>query len=282
MQYDYILARKSQLHFYKDVPLYTKTSNGFVLYKPEGMTLGGMRLNEARHPHRMYMLKKDKLKGLQEAQKGFNHQLTKNIQSGSKEQIKETLVTMMDETLTEPRSGSLEGVSETIDILMSDYAQESQVVESLWKVSFQDYTTALHSINVMAFALGFAAHTGFNSHDMKIFGLAALLHDVGKTKIDPEILQAAGKLSDEEFEEMKKHTTIGFNILDKCQFNDQRIKLTALDHHEKLDGSGYPNGKSNLSEIAQIIGIIDCYEALTNDDRPYRSAMDPLKALEII
>jgi hypothetical protein len=76
---------------------------------------------------------------------------------------------MMDETLAEPRSGSLEGVSETIDILISDYFKETQVVENLWKVSSKDYTTVLHSINVMAIALGFAAHTGFDRQEMKIF-----------------------------------------------------------------------------------------------------------------
>lgn len=279
---EYIPARKSQLNFYQDIPLYTKADQGFVLYKPPGTTLSDMRVSEARHPNKLYILQKDKLRGLQEAQKGFNKQLTKNIQSGSSEQIKETLVAMMEETLAEPRSGSLEGVSDTIDILISDYSKETQVIENLLKVSSKDYTTVLHSINVMAFALGFAANTGFDHQEMKIFGLAALLHDVGKTKINPEILQAPRKLSDQEFEEMQKHTIIGFNILDKCQFSDKRIKFVALDHHEKTDGKGYPNGKSNLPEFAQIIGIIDCYEALTNDDRPYRSAMDPLKALKII
>jgi len=279
---EYIPARESQFNFYREIPLYTKADKSFVLYKPAGMTLGDMRLNEARHPNKLYIQQKDKLKGLQEAQKAFNKLLTTNIQSGRPEQIKETLVTMMEETLDEPRSGGLEGVSETIDILVSDYSRETQVVESLWKVSSQDYTTVLHSINVMAFALGFAAHTDFDLQEMRIFGLAALLHDVGKTKIDPEILQAARKLSDREFEEMQKHTIIGFNILDKCQFSDRRIKFVALNHHEKIDGTGYPNANNNLPEFAQIIGIIDCYEALTNDDRPYRRAMDPLKALKVI
>lgn len=259
-----------------------KTDRGFVLYKPHGKTLGDMRLNEARHPNILYMLKKDKLKGLQEAQKGFNKKLKDHIQSGSKEEIKETLVTMMEETLAEPRSGSLEGVSETIDILVSDYSRESKVVENLLKVSSKDYTTALHSINVMALALGFAGYVNFDLYELKIFGLSALLHDVGKTKINPNILKTSKKLSVKEFEEMKTHTTLGFNILDKCQFSDKRIKFAALDHHERLDGTGYPNGKNNLSEFGQILSIIDCYEALTNDDRPYRSAMDPMEALTLI
>ncbi len=81
---------------------------------------------------------------------------------------------------------------------------------------------------------------------------------------------------------MQRHTIEGYNILTNCQFKNKEIKFTALYHHEKLDGSGYPYGKKKISETAQIIGLIDCYEALTNDDRPYRSAIDPLSALTLI
>ncbi|MCP4374139.1 MAG: diguanylate cyclase, partial [Deltaproteobacteria bacterium] len=60
------------------------------------------------------------------------------------------------------------------------------------------------------------------------------------------------------------------------------IALTALQHHEKLDGSGYPHGITSTKGTAQIIGFIDCYEALTNDDRPYRNAMSPFKTLKLM
>lgn len=70
--------------------------------------------------------------------------------------------------------------------------------------------------------------------------------------------------------------------LNGCNFSNQNIKLSALQHHEKIDGSGYPNGLENIPEASQIIGIIDCYEALTNDDRPYRNAMDPFRTLALI
>jgi HD-GYP domain-containing protein (c-di-GMP phosphodiesterase class II) len=70
--------------------------------------------------------------------------------------------------------------------------------------------------------------------------------------------------------------------LKRCRFSNPEVKLTALQHHEKLDGSGYPSGLTQISEIAQIISILDCFEALTNDDRPYRDAMIPYKALDLI
>jgi HD-GYP domain-containing protein (c-di-GMP phosphodiesterase class II) len=68
----------------------------------------------------------------------------------------------------------------------------------------------------------------------------------------------------------------------ECKFGNDTIKTTALQHHEKLDGSGYPSGRTNIDEFAQIVSIIDCYEALTNYERVYRKAMKPLSALELI
>ncbi len=195
--------------------------------------------------------------------------------------MKETLTVIMEETLTEPRSGSLEGISETMDIL-TEYTAESDVIINLLAVSTTDYSTILHSINVMTFALGFGVSLNYSQPELKMLGLAALLHDVGKTKVDPEILTAPRKLTREEFEQMQSHSLIGYNILKTCNFKSKVIRMSALEHHEKLDKSGYPNGKGNISDISQIIGIIDCYEALTNDDRPYRSAMAPYDALKII
>jgi HD-GYP domain-containing protein (c-di-GMP phosphodiesterase class II) len=75
---------------------------------------------------------------------------------------------------------------------------------------------------------------------------------------------------------------MGYDILSKCNFGYKEIALTALQHHEKLDGSGYLHGITNVKKTAQIVGFIDCYEALTNDDRPYRNAMSPLKTLKLI
>jgi HD-GYP domain-containing protein (c-di-GMP phosphodiesterase class II) len=70
--------------------------------------------------------------------------------------------------------------------------------------------------------------------------------------------------------------------LKRCKFSNPEVKLTALQHHEKLDGSGYPSGSTQITEFAQIISILDCFEALTNDERPYRDSMIPYNALDLI
>jgi len=277
---EYIIARKSQLKFYTSVELYRKTAeNKFALYKRSGIRLKDMRIDQGMHPKELFIKQSDKLRGLQEAQKGFNRELENNAKSGDHVKVKETLLTIMEETFTEPRSGSLEGISGTVNILVSDYSKESDVVRNLIDLSRRDYATTLHSINVMAFALGFAFNMGYSQAESRVLGLSALLHDVGKTKIDQDILTIPRKLTIEEFEEMKTHTTIGYNILKECKFSERDIALVALQHHEKLDGSGYPNNTTKISRTAQIIAIIDCYEALTNDDRPYRRRMGALDTL---
>ena len=81
---------------------------------------------------------------------------------------------------------------------------------------------------------------------------------------------------------MQAHTTIGFQILKQNTNSLGKARTGCIEHHEKLDGSGYPKGTGEISECGQILSIIDCYEAITNDDRPYRSAMDPLRALEMM
>ena len=278
-----ILARKSQIKFYKNTALYIKGEiNKFSLYKSAGVTIKDMRINEKRLPAELYIKKKDKIKSIQEAQKGFNRQLGLNIKLENPAKVKEILVTIMQETFEEPRSGSLEGISDTINILISADSRQFDVVKQLLKISFIDYTTVLHSINVMAFSLVYAFYTQMDIHQTKSLGLSALLHDVGKTKIDQNILKSPRSLTNEEFEEMKKHTILGYNILKRCKFTDKNICLVALEHHEKLDSSGYPYGTKQISEAAQIIGIIDCYEALTNNERPYRSAMIPIDTLTFI
>jgi HD-GYP domain-containing protein (c-di-GMP phosphodiesterase class II) len=283
MEQEYIPAKKPLLNFYKDVPLYYRTEDKkFVLYKSSGKTLLDMRIDEGLYPEKLYIKQDDKIKGIQEVQKVFNQQLKIDIRSDNPEKVKETLVNIMEETFTEPKSGSLEGMSESVDIIVHEYTEHYDVMKNLLAVTSKDYTTAIHSINVMSLVLGYAFYVNFSLPQKKVLGLSALLHDVGKTKINSELLTMTEKLTEEEFKEMRRHTIEGYNILTHCKFKDKEIKYTALNHHEKLDGSGYPNGKKKLSETDQIVGLIDCYEALTNDDRPYRRAIDPFSALKLI
>ena len=283
MQANYIKARKSNLFLYQTVPLYYRAnSERFGIYKPAGMYLKEMRVKENLIPRELYLKKADKAIGTRDVQRAFNQQLQDDIKSNNLENVKTTLVNLVNEMFSEPATGVLELLSTTVNIIVGEYIKEPEVIKNFWLISDKDYTTALHSVNVMALAIRYAISRRYNKTKTKLLGLCALLHDVGKTRTDINILTAPRKLSDEDFAKIKSHPIQGYNLLKRCKFSNPEVKLTALQHHEKLDGSGYPSGLTQISKVAQIISILDCFEALTNDDRPYRDSMLPFKALDLI
>jgi len=280
---EFTLIKSSHFFAYQKFPLFYQSVNGdFVLYKPAGITLEDMRIRERLLPKKLYIQNRNKIKAVQEIQKEYNSQLKQSIQQKDRANVRNIVHNVVRVTLEEPVSGSIEGMKETVGILVSEFTKDFNVVKSLLDLAAKDYTTVLHSVNVMALALGYARYVNYDQGQKRILGLAALLHDVGKVRIKTEVLQAPRQLTNDEFREVQQHTLKGYNILDKCKFSNPEIKMTALQHHEKLDGTGYPLQTFKITEFAQIVSIIDCYEALTNDDRLYRKSMTPLNALEII
>ncbi len=282
MSKKWILVRKSNIKYYEEVKLYYRNPAGnVVLYKPEGMRFDDESLKH-KYVDEYYIKKEDKVRCLRAAQQGFSKNLLHNIVQNDTATVKNELINLIDETLSEPRSGGLETAPELIENIAESYSSQPDIIKNLAKISFSDYTTTIHSVNVMALTMGYCFYTGCSLERTRDFGLAALLHDLGKTEIPGDILTANRSLTDKEFEKIKKHPALGYTILKETGFDLTIAVQGALEHHEKLDGSGYPKGKTNISECGMILGIIDCYEAITNDDRPYRSAMAPLDALSLI
>lgn len=282
LEKNYIPIRNSQINYYKDVGLYYIEGGSFVLYKPPGKLITDLRMKEARHPTELYIHQNDRMAAIKELQRGFNQQISQSIKTGNALSVKSTLCNLVEETLAEPRSGTLRALPETVDILVSGYSKNPEIIKTFATISFKDYSTVIHSVNVMALTLGFCFYSKLTMHETKRLGLSALLHDVGKTEIPDNILKAPRKLTDEEFKIMKRHPKVGEYIIKiKSEIGDG-IARGALEHHEKLDGSGYPEGVRHISFVGQLLGIIDCYEALTNEERPYRRAKSPLDTLKLI
>jgi HD-GYP domain-containing protein (c-di-GMP phosphodiesterase class II) len=253
----------------------------FHLYKPAGTKIDALRLNQGMHP-RLYIHQADRLEAIREIHKGFNQDLAHSIETGDMKSVKSTLCHLVAETLAEPRAGMLQSLPATMDILVGGYSKQPAILRTFATISNKDYTTVIHSVNVMALALSYAFCAGLSLHEAKRLGLSALLHDVGKAGMPSKILTAPRKLTPDEFEVIKSHPTIGGQIISEVNHLGEDIALGALEHHEKLDGSGYPQGTRKISFNGQLIGIVDCYEALTNEDRPYRRARDPMETLKII
>lgn len=148
--------------------------------------------------------------------------------------------------------------------------------------SFDDYTF-FHSVNVAVLSIIMGIALNLNKSDLYKLAMGALLHDVGKVFINQDLLNKKGKLTDEEFEIMKSHSINGYRYI-KSNFNvPVRSYIAVLDHHEKWDGTGYPNNKlgEDISLFGRIIAIADVYDALTSD-RPYKKSSLPANVIEYI
>lgn len=278
-------VKGAKINFYKDTELYYKVEGGYVLYKETGFTLSDIRIVEKKHPP-LFIKSVDRIDAIKEAQKGFNKEISKAAKKdGGHTRVRDLLSETVEDTF---KNGNLDGdlvkgLGETIKVLSKEYADNPAVIQNLLKISSADYSTINHSISVMVLTLGYLLHYG---HDLALIsqvGLGALLHDVGKVKVSPVIVKAERSLHRYEFEEMKKHPIFGKEILLNHGLSKDVLDVV-VGHHEKIDGSGYPNGKRDrrVSYACRLIGIVDSYEALTCDDRPYRKALEPFEALKVI
>jgi putative nucleotidyltransferase with HDIG domain len=165
--------------------------------------------------------------------------------------------------------------------IIDDLSGHPDAMLMLTNINLTDSYLFQHSLNVCIYATMLGLSFGYNREDLTTLGLGAMLHDIGKTKIHPHILRKPSKLTNEEFDEMKNHTTLGFQIL-KDEPNIPLISAhCAYQHHERLNGSGYPRGiKGNdIHEFARWIGLVDSYDAMTTT-RVYRNPLLPHQAME--
>ncbi|MDR3351666.1 MAG: HD-GYP domain-containing protein [Zoogloeaceae bacterium] len=151
---------------------------------------------------------------------------------------------------------------------------------SLARLKTADNYTYMHSIAVCALMIALARQMQFDEAQTKNAGLAGLIHDVGKMRIPLEILNKNGKLTDEEFALMKTHPAEGYRILQDSSAVAPEVMDVCLAHHEKLDGTGYPQGLKGegISLFARMSAICDVYDAITSA-RPYKSGWDPAESL---
>jgi len=194
---------------------------------------------------------------------------------------KSVLIELVKTTMSDPiKIEMLHNVKEYVNEMTEEFFKDENVLRHMVMTSIHDYSTSIHITNAMLFAFTYGFHEKLPMDMIKELCLAALMHDIGKIEIPDYILQANRKLSPEEFEIVKNHPVDGFKILADTNFPDA-IKYAAKEHHEKLDGSGYPDGMTNPRHMSRIITVIDIFEALTNW-RPYKSEMNGYTALEIM
>ncbi|OMG56351.1 phosphodiesterase [Azonexus hydrophilus] len=152
---------------------------------------------------------------------------------------------------------------------------------SLARLKTADDYTYLHSVAVCALMIALARKLGLDEQETREAGMAGLLHDLGKAGVPLEVLNKPGKLTEEEFALVKRHPEQGYKLLSEGKGASQASMDVCLHHHEKFDGSGYPEGLAgeNISLLARMGAVCDVYDAITSN-RPYKAGWDPAESIK--
>ncbi|MRH44712.1 HD domain-containing protein [Aquibacillus halophilus] len=174
-------------------------------------------------------------------------------------------------------------MTDIVRVIVDQVSNREEVLSILSDILISDDYIFAHSINVTIYSLALATELGLPKKEIEQIGLGSMLHDVGKVFIPEDILQKSGQLSKHEYEIIKTHTEEGFNLLRKSPNIPLLVAHCAFQHHERLNGSGYPRGLTDkeIHPYAKLMGVADVFDAVTSN-RVYRDAMLPHEGLEIL
>ena len=177
----------------------------------------------------------------------------------------------------------LDNVSPVVQNITESILRNSGALLGLLRIKTKDDYTFLHSVSVCTLLVAFCRSRGMDDETIYQAGIGGLLHDTGKALVPDHILNKAGRLTDEEFAIIKKHPRDGYDILRQTPEIGQIPLDITLHHHERRDGSGYPDrqAEGQISELAQMAAIVDVYDAITSD-RCYHKGMPAADALRKI
>ena len=173
-----------------------------------------------------------------------------------------------------------EAVVRSLSVAM--HGESDMMLPLLMLKEFDQYTTT-HCLNVSVLTMALAEHLGLSARDVRTFGVAGLLHDLGKVRIPMEILNKPGKLSDEERSVMQNHTVEGARLIITSDRELDMAAAVAYEHHIMLNGGGYPRRHyhRDVHKASTLVHVCDVYDALRTN-RPYRAAWEAEKVLKYI
>lgn len=177
----------------------------------------------------------------------------------------------------------VEEISETTQKLINSLSSNKDILVNIADIKMYDDYTYHHSLSVAIMSIAIGLELGFNNFMLNELGTAGLMHDIGKVSIPVEIITKPGKLTDEEFEIVRVHPVYAAQHLRERHIVSDNIYKGIIQHHEKIDGTGYPYHLKDkeIHPYARILAVADVYDALTSN-RPYRTPNPPNEAIEYI
>ncbi|MCR4611436.1 MAG: HD domain-containing protein [Lachnospiraceae bacterium] len=179
------------------------------------------------------------------------------------------------------RDRDIDGCKKVARKIVSEIVSKGQVSLDMTDLRTYDNFTYAHSVNVAVYACVIGIGLHYDEKDLKNLVTAALLHDLGKLTIPEDIINKPGRLTKEEYNLIKKHPTLSYELIKDDKKIPSEVKEAVLSHHENEDGTGYPNGTrgESQSEFTQILHVADVYDALVSE-RPYKKPYSPYEAAE--
>ncbi|MHB1051672.1 MAG: HD-GYP domain-containing protein [Thiobacillus sp.] len=176
---------------------------------------------------------------------------------------------------------STEAVGELVEDITLSVLRNPGALISLARLKTADDYTYMHSVAVCALMASLARQLGLNEQEIREAGMAGLLHDLGKAMMPMDVLNKPGKLTDDEFRTIKNHPAEGHRLLLEGKSASDIVLDVCLHHHEKVDGSGYPDklAGDQISLYAKMGAVCDVYDAITSN-RPYKRGWDPAESIQ--
>lgn len=178
---------------------------------------------------------------------------------------------------------AIDNAKKAVNEIIGEVVHNQRLTYSMTDLRLFDDYTYYHSVNVTVISVILGAAMGLNQNKLMQLGLAGLMHDIGKIFVPKELIAKKGKLTDEEFEIVKAHSQAGYDYMQKTQGFPTESNVGVRTHHERFNGSGYPDGLAGMDIplFGRILMVADVFDALVSN-RPYRKAMAASDAVEYI
>jgi len=271
------------------IDLYLKVPQGFILYRSKKIPFNEkVRKNLLYHGvTSLYIPARESGKFSDYIENNLTNILSdESIKNETKRQlVYDSSITIARDLIANPNSiTTIKRSSRVVENMVDLHLKDDGGFKKLIELMPSEYKLFSHSANVATYSIALGKSMGiFSKNELYELGLGAFLHDVGKSEIPKAILFKPGPLDHDEFEKIKEHVQLGYNIVKKNPVIPKRSMLPILLHHERLSGTGYPSGirKEQISPVGLITAVADSFDAMTTN-RVYQDAQSTYDVLQLL